>query len=241
MGRDKALLPWRGTTLSITRSRLQAVTDDVRILCGPEPRYLERSCRRRRRSRQRSRGIALGSRRRAGQPACCWRSTFQRHARFVARARRQRGDGDAVVPVGARGPLCAAYRGGCAEPIAPPRRRDLKMTSFWPTCACARSKARALARLGTRWSCSSTWRPDGTSARSGRLRCDVGPSHPRAPALACLTISRRSIWQRNRPWPGGGSRIEQRRDLQVRRPNPGREPGRRTPVSRQDADPAPPR
>lgn len=40
MGRDKALMPFEGVTLlehAIAHAR--AVTPDVRILCGPEPRY----------------------------------------------------------------------------------------------------------------------------------------------------------------------------------------------------------
>ena len=43
MGRDKALLPWAGSTLlddAIARMRLAC--PDVRILCGPVPRYADR-------------------------------------------------------------------------------------------------------------------------------------------------------------------------------------------------------
>jgi molybdopterin-guanine dinucleotide biosynthesis protein A len=40
MGRDKALVPWaEGDLLGHALARLRAVTGDVRILCGPEPRY----------------------------------------------------------------------------------------------------------------------------------------------------------------------------------------------------------
>jgi molybdopterin-guanine dinucleotide biosynthesis protein A len=40
MGRDKALLPYRGTTLlSHALGRLRDVTPDVAILCGPDRRY----------------------------------------------------------------------------------------------------------------------------------------------------------------------------------------------------------
>ena len=43
MGRDKALLPWGGTDLlGHALARLRAVTPDVRILPGSEPRYLDR-------------------------------------------------------------------------------------------------------------------------------------------------------------------------------------------------------
>jgi molybdopterin-guanine dinucleotide biosynthesis protein A len=43
MGRDKALLPFEATDLlGHALRRLGAVTGDVRILCGPEPRYADR-------------------------------------------------------------------------------------------------------------------------------------------------------------------------------------------------------
>src|SRR5262245_12686217 len=43
MGRDKALLPWgESTLLDHTLGRLRQTSDDVRILCGPEPRYQDR-------------------------------------------------------------------------------------------------------------------------------------------------------------------------------------------------------
>jgi molybdopterin-guanine dinucleotide biosynthesis protein A len=43
MGTDKALLPWSGSTLlDHALARLRAVTPDVRILSGSQPRYRER-------------------------------------------------------------------------------------------------------------------------------------------------------------------------------------------------------
>ncbi len=43
MGRDKALLPWgQATLLDHTLKRLRECCGDVRILCGPSPRYLDR-------------------------------------------------------------------------------------------------------------------------------------------------------------------------------------------------------
>jgi molybdopterin-guanine dinucleotide biosynthesis protein A len=43
MGRDKALLPWgQATLLDHTLTRLRECCDDIRILCGPTPRYLDR-------------------------------------------------------------------------------------------------------------------------------------------------------------------------------------------------------
>jgi molybdopterin-guanine dinucleotide biosynthesis protein A len=141
MGRDKALLPWEDRTLlDHAIARLRRVTDDVRVLCGPQARY-------------ESHGVpvvpdvvenqgALGGVLSGllvqdrplglflavdlpGVPAGLL------EALVVAAA----AGFDAVVPVWSRGaePLCAVYSTACLEPI---RRRlaagDAKMTSFWP-------------------------------------------------------------------------------------------------------------
>jgi molybdenum cofactor guanylyltransferase len=43
MGRDKALLPWAGSTLlDDALARMRLACPDVRILCGPVPRYGDR-------------------------------------------------------------------------------------------------------------------------------------------------------------------------------------------------------
>ena len=67
--------------------------------------------------------------------------------RLVERAE----DGDAVVPVSARGPepLCAVYGPGCLEPI---RQRiaagELKMTAFWPDVRVLKLGEAELAAFG---------------------------------------------------------------------------------------------
>jgi molybdopterin-guanine dinucleotide biosynthesis protein A len=139
MGRDKALLPWGGSDLlDHAVARLRAVTDEVRILCGPRTRYGER-------------GLAVepdlvpgagplggvltGLTAAPGRPGL-FLAVDLPHVppalllRLVARAQGR----DAVVPVSTRGPepLCALYGPGCREPI---RRRmdagDFRMTGFW--------------------------------------------------------------------------------------------------------------
>jgi molybdenum cofactor guanylyltransferase len=140
MGRDKALLAWgTGTLLDHAVARLRAVTDDVRILCGPITRY-------------ESQGVPVITDAGTGHGALrgVWSGllTLERPlglflavdlpavpvALLQALATAASGF-DAVVPVGPRGPepLCAVYSSVCREPI---RRRlesgDAKMTSFWP-------------------------------------------------------------------------------------------------------------
>lgn len=139
MGRDKALLPWGGATLlDHALARLRAVTDDVRILCGTEPRYSDR-------------GVPLVTDvldtgaalvgvlsglaaldRPLGLflavdlplvPAALLRDLVAGTAGF-----------DAAVPLSPAGPepLCAAYGTACVDPIRRAvERGDLRMTSFW--------------------------------------------------------------------------------------------------------------
>ena len=141
MGRDKALLPWGETDLlGHALARLRRVTDDVRILCGPSPRYAGRGVPvvvdrladagpiagivGRARGVRRPPGPLPG-----GGPA----ARPGRPPRPPGRARG--GSWDAVVPVSPRGPepLCAVYAPACLAPI---RRRvaagEMRMTSFWP-------------------------------------------------------------------------------------------------------------
>jgi molybdopterin-guanine dinucleotide biosynthesis protein A len=140
MGRDKALLPWGGgTLLAHALERLRAITDDVRILCGPTPRY-------------ESHGVPVvpDAVTDQGPLGGVWSGllTLDRPlGLFLAvdlpavpvgllEALVAGAAGfDAVVPVGSRGPepLCAIYSSTCLEPI---RQRlaagEAKMTSFWP-------------------------------------------------------------------------------------------------------------
>jgi molybdopterin-guanine dinucleotide biosynthesis protein A len=140
MGRDKALLSWGDTDLlDHALARLRMVTDDVRILSGPERRYFDR-------------GVPvvvdpapdLGP---LGGLAAALEAASGAEILLVGvdlplippalltRLVELSPGFDAVVPVSARGrePLCAVYGAGCREPV---RRRvaggDLKMTSFWP-------------------------------------------------------------------------------------------------------------
>jgi molybdopterin-guanine dinucleotide biosynthesis protein A len=139
MGRDKALLPWGDTDLlDHALTRLRAVTGDVRILAGSEPRH-------------RGRGAAVVTDPVPNRgplagllaalevaPGCSVvllgvdlpLVPADLLARLLVLAR----GADAAVPVSPRGPepLCAVYGAGCLEPV---RRAiagdDLKMTAFW--------------------------------------------------------------------------------------------------------------
>jgi molybdopterin-guanine dinucleotide biosynthesis protein A len=140
MGRDKALLPWGETDLlGHALALLRQVTADVRILSGPEARYVDR-------------GVPVETDLMddggplagvlAGLDAVGGRAGLFLAidlpfvsggllARLVALA-----DGfDAVVPVSPRGrePLCALYGPACLAPI---RRHvaagEKSMTGFWP-------------------------------------------------------------------------------------------------------------
>lgn len=154
MGRDKALLPWDGATLlDHALARLGAVCAEVRILCGPAPRYQDRG-----------RPLVLDAAPGTGPlgALAAALTSASGHAALLLGvdlplvtvpllAALLAADGDAVVPVGPRGPepLCALYRAACLGPV---RRRlaasDLKMTSFWPDVRVRRLEGAALAALG---------------------------------------------------------------------------------------------
>jgi molybdopterin-guanine dinucleotide biosynthesis protein A len=139
MGRDKALLAWgRTDLLGHTLARLSAVTEEVRILSGPEARYSERGV-----AVETDPAPALGPmaglltalEAARGRPALLLGVDLPLvPTALLARLVVLCADADAVVPVSPLGPepLCAAYGAGCLEPV---RRRvasgDLKMTAFW--------------------------------------------------------------------------------------------------------------
>lgn len=140
MGRDKALLPWSETDLlGHALARLRAVTDDVRILCGPSPRYAERGVPLvvdRLTDAGPIAGIAAGLEECGGRPGLFLAVDLPLvPVTLLAHLAERGGSWDAVVPVSSRGPepLCAAYAPSCLEPI---RRRvaagEMRMTSFWP-------------------------------------------------------------------------------------------------------------
>jgi molybdopterin-guanine dinucleotide biosynthesis protein A len=139
MGRDKALLPWKGgTLLDHAISRLQAVGDDVRILSGPERRYEDR-------------GLSVITDGDGGRGALAGLlaglSVLERpFGLFLAvdlphvtvpllrHLVQLANDADAVVPLSAGGaePLCAVYAKSCLAPVRDAvARGDFKMTAFW--------------------------------------------------------------------------------------------------------------
>jgi molybdopterin-guanine dinucleotide biosynthesis protein A len=140
MGRDKALLPWGDTDLlDHALERLREVTNDVRILCGPSPRYEGRGAPvvvDRLAEAGPIAGIAAGLEACGGRPGLFLAVDLPLvPIPLLAHLAERGGSWEAVVPVSPRGPepLCAAYAPSCLEPI---RRRvaagEMRMTSFWP-------------------------------------------------------------------------------------------------------------
>lgn len=156
MGRDKALLPWGGgDLLAHALDRLRACCADVRILCGPEPRYTERGVPVEvdvARDLGAVAGLLTALERTAGRPALVLAVDLPHvpPALLEALVAGLRGH-DAVVPVSPRGPepACAAYGAAC---LAPLRRRlaadELALRSFWPDIRLARLEGVALAAFG---------------------------------------------------------------------------------------------
>jgi molybdopterin-guanine dinucleotide biosynthesis protein A len=156
MGRDKALLPWAGATLlDHALARLRSVCGDVRILCGPAPRYEDRGAE-----------IVLDRRADAGPLAGLEAALGAAPGRpllllgvdlpFVTPALLERlsaslGTSDAAVPVvgGRPEPLCAAYGPGCLPAV---RARldagERRMTSFWRDVSVREITEADLAGLG---------------------------------------------------------------------------------------------
>jgi molybdopterin-guanine dinucleotide biosynthesis protein A len=140
MGRDKALLAWGDTDLlGHALARLRRVTDDVRILCGPSPRYAARGVPvivDRLVDAGPIAGVVAGLEVCEGRPGLFVAVDLPLvPVTLLARMAGLGRSWDAVVPVSARGPepLCAAYAPSCLEPIL---RRvaagQMRMTSFWP-------------------------------------------------------------------------------------------------------------
>jgi molybdopterin-guanine dinucleotide biosynthesis protein A len=140
MGRDKALLPWGDATLlDHTLDRLREPCADVRILCGPEPRYAHRRV-----------PIHVDLLAGAGPLAgvlTALRAIEAGYALVLAvdlpfvppallHALLALAPGhDVVVPVTADGPhpLCAVYARACIGAIEGCLARgERKMTAFWP-------------------------------------------------------------------------------------------------------------
>lgn len=156
MGRDKALLRWRGVTLlDHAIARLDAVCRDVRILCGPVPRYEDRG-------RPLVLDAAPGGGPLAGLAAALTSADGEAAlclgvdlplvtVELLSALAGDTGGDDAVVPVTADGPepLCALYRAGCLGPV---QRRlaagERRMTCFWPDVRVRTLAAEALAAFG---------------------------------------------------------------------------------------------
>ena len=156
MGRDKALLPWAGSTLvEHALLRLREVCTDVRILSGPEARYAGYGA-----------TVHTDVVRDAGPLAGLHAGLLSLAAplglflgvdtplvppallgALVATA----AGFDAVVPVvgGRPEPLSAVYRESCLGPV---RRRlaagERKMTSFWPDVRVRAMAEEELAAFG---------------------------------------------------------------------------------------------
>jgi molybdenum cofactor guanylyltransferase len=139
MGRDKALLPWRESTLlDHAVARLGNVCAEVRILCGPEPRYLDRGLPVATDVVSDAGplgGIHAGLSVVSGNPALFLAVDLPLVSEALLKALMAAFEGyDAVVPHHAGGyePLCAVYGPGSLEPI---RSRleagERKVTSFW--------------------------------------------------------------------------------------------------------------
>jgi molybdopterin-guanine dinucleotide biosynthesis protein A len=170
MGRDKALLPWDGSTLlDHAIARLAAVCADVRILCGPAPRYEDRG-----------RpvvvdavpdhgplgGLAAGLASAGDAPGLFLGVDLSHVTVPLLSALADLGEwprpgadangdadapADAVVPVTAAGPepLCALYHPRCLPAVrARLAAGDLRMTSFWPEVRVRRLEGAALAAFG---------------------------------------------------------------------------------------------
>ncbi len=156
MGRDKAHLPWGGADLlDHAVARLRAVTDDVRILCGPVTRYGNRGL-----PVEPDRvsgagplgGVLTGLTAAPGRPGLFLAVDLPHvPAALLAHLVGRAGGWDAVVPVSPGGPepLCAVYGPGCREPI---RRGmdagDFKMTGFWPEVRVLQLHPAELAEFG---------------------------------------------------------------------------------------------
>jgi len=156
MGRDKALLPWRGATLlDHAIARLRAACGDVRILCGPAPRYADRGLPLVLDAVAGAgplAGLAAGLES-AGAAPGLYLAVDLPHVTVALLSALLAIDGgaDAVVPVTADGaePLCAVYRAGCGPAVrARLAAGERRMTSFWPDVRVHALEGTALRAFG---------------------------------------------------------------------------------------------
>ncbi len=139
MGTDKALLAWGETTLlDHALALLREVTDDVRILCGPERRYQDRRVPLIVDAAAESGPLVgvLSGLRVLERPLGLFLAVDLPHVpvELLRHLVSLAGDADVVVPSGVRGPepLCAVYARDCLEPVRKSiARGEMKMTGFW--------------------------------------------------------------------------------------------------------------
>lgn len=157
MGRDKALLPWGGSTLlDDSISRLREVSDDIRILSGPEPRYADRGVPVITDVPTEESGSLVGVL--SGllaleRPVGLFLAVDLPHVPvFLLRHLVSLAEGvDVVVPLSPAGPepLCAVYSRACLEPVRDAvSRDDLKMTGFWSDVRVRQLAAEELRAFG---------------------------------------------------------------------------------------------
>lgn len=140
MGCDKALLPWRGSSLlDHALGRLREVCGDVRILCGAAPRYeghgativVDRVT-----DAGPLGGLEAALEAAEGRPALFLAVDLPFVTAGLLALLLERLDGwDAVVPVvgGRPEPLCAVYGPGCLPSVAARLAQgERRMTCFWP-------------------------------------------------------------------------------------------------------------
>jgi len=156
MGQDKAVLPWRDTDLlGHAIARLRAVTPDVAILCGPEPRYADRglpALTDRTDDDGAIAGLLAGLVHAGGRPVLLLAVDLPLvPVALLQSLAEELADGDGIVPLSPRGPepLCAAYGPACLPAIRRClARREKKMTAFWPGVRVRTLPPPALVRFG---------------------------------------------------------------------------------------------
>lgn len=156
MGRDKALLPWGETDLlGHAIARLRAVTADVRVLCGPAPRYLDRGVPIVTDEVEDAgplAGVVSGLSAAAGHPSLFLAVDLPHvPVSLLARLVELSEGWDAVVPASPGGsePLCALYGPACLAPMrAAIAAREPRMATPWPGLRIRRPAAEELAPHG---------------------------------------------------------------------------------------------
>lgn len=156
MGRDKALLAWRGRSLlDHALTRLRSVCDEVFVLCGPASRYEGHGARLlldAQAGQGPLAGLLAGLERLDQRPGLFLAVDVPRvPAELLAFLLSAVRGHDAAVPVPDAGPepLVAAYTRACLEPV---RQRleagERRLTCFWPDVDVRRLGEDELGRFG---------------------------------------------------------------------------------------------